>query len=413
MDYHFWVLRRLSSFACLTACVCLLSAAPMRALADEVPEKSSQYRALIEKALQEYALGHWPEARVFFSDAHALWPNARTLRGLGMTCYEERSYVEAIGYLEQALESKTQPLTPKLATEAQGILAQAKRFVTAAYIEVTPSGAKINIDDQVAKVRANGSVLLNPGEHSLQVSYAGYQTERRTLHAEAGRELRVQIDLRSLTEPQPTASGPAASNGEPFAAAQPEGPVRYTLARQSATAAGALSAVGLAGLATGWVFYGMRDKLRVELWEFGLTEEQGFEQSKFSNYQERGGIALAAAGVGAFAMSLAQYFWLPDEEPVPAWAWVAGGVGGVVALGALGWAVFGRHCEVTDRLAFCRSTLSDTMFAPVLAMQAVPFLSLPIMHAIRERVPMRDANVSLGVSDVTGSGLQLSIAGTF
>jgi hypothetical protein len=189
--------------------------------------------------------------------------------------------------------------------------------------------------------------------------------------------------------------------------------VRYTLARQSATAAGALSAVGLAGLATGWVFYGLRDKLRVELWEFGLTEEQGFEQSKFSNYQERGGIAVAAAGVGAFAMSLAQFFWLPDEEPVPAWAWVAGGVGGVVALGALGWAVFGRHCEVTDRLAFCRSTLSDTMFAPVLALQALPLLSLPITYAIRERVPMRDANVSLSVGQLSGSGVQLSIAGSF
>jgi hypothetical protein len=157
------------------------------------------------------------------------------------------------------------------------------------------------------------------------------------------------------------------------------------------------------------VFYGLRDKLRVELWEFGLTEQQGFEQAKFSNLQERGGVAVAAASVGALAMSLAQLFWLPDEEPVPAWAWVAGGVGSVVALGALSWAVFGRHCEVTDRLAFCRSTLSDNLFAPILALQAVPLLTLPIMYAIRERVPMRGATVSLGVTN----GFQLSIGGSF
>jgi hypothetical protein len=412
MDYHVWALRRFASFTCLVTCLCLLSAAPLRA-EDAPPGKNAQYRELIEKALQEYALGHWPEARVFFSDAHALWPNARTLRGLGMTCYEERSYVEAIGYLEQALESKTQPLTPKLSTEAQGILLQAKRFVTTAYIQVTPSAASVSIDDQPAKLRANGVVMLNPGEHSLQVSNAGYQTEHRTLHAEAGRELRVQIDLRTLEELQPQAASVALSNVEPFAppVQQPAaaGSDRYTLARQSPTAAGALSAVGLAGLATGWVFYALRDKLRVELWEFGLTEEQGFEQRKFSSFQERGGVAVAAASVGALSMSLAQYFWLPDEESVPVWAWVAGGVGGAVALGALGWAAFGRHCEVTDRLAFCRSTLSDELFAPMLALQALPLLSLPISYAVRERVPLRDTNVSLAVSD----GLQLSIRGRF
>jgi hypothetical protein len=206
MDYHVWALRRFASFTCLISCLCLLSAAPLRA-EDAPPGKNAQYRELIEKALQEYALGHWPEARVFFGDAHALWPNARTLRGLGMTCYEERSYVEAIGYLEQALENKTQPLTPKLSTEAKGILLQAKRFVTSALVEITPSGAKVSIDDQPAKLRPSGIVMLNPGEHSLQVSHPGYHTEHRTLHAEAGRELRVQIDLRSVEELQPVAAG--------------------------------------------------------------------------------------------------------------------------------------------------------------------------------------------------------------
>lgn len=411
MDYHVWALRRFASFTCLISCLCLLLAAPLRA-EDAPPGKNAQYRELIEKALQEYALGHWPEARVFFSDAHALWPNARTLRGLGMTCYEERSYVEAIDYLEQALASKTQPLTPKLSTEAQGILLQAKRFVTSALIEITPSGAKVSIDDQPAKLRSSGIVMLNPGEHSLQVSHPGYQTEHRTLHAEAGRELRVQIDLHSQESLQPTAASVQLAEPLPPPVQpqqQPQGPERYTLARQSPTAAAALSAVGLAGLATGWVFYALRDNLRVELWEFGLTEMQGFEQRKFSSFQERGGVAVAAASVGALAMSMAQYFWLPDQEPVPAWAWVAGGVGGAVALGAIGWAAFGRHCEVTDRLAFCRSTLSDELFAPMLALQALPLLSLPISYAVRERVPLRDANVSLRVSD----GLQLSIAGKF
>lgn len=417
MHYHVCALVSAARVAaralafCL-ACLCVVTPLSLSAQDKPVGERHAQYRDLIEKALQEYALGHWPEARVFFSDAHAIWPNARTLRGLGMTCYEGRSYVEAIGFLEQALKHKTQPLTQKLAAEAQGILAQAKRFVASAFIGTSPERAEISLDDQPLNLRPDGSVLLNPGEHILQVSSPGYKTERRTLRAEAGRELHVQVDLRSAAELQPSAANVTLSAPEPAALPQPAPPVDDTLADQNVTAAGALSAVGLAGLTTGWVFYALRNDLRVELWESGLTRAEGFEQTKFTEYQTRGGVALAAAGAGALAMTLAQYFWLPDEEPVPAWSWALGGVGAAVAVGALGWAVFGDHCEVTDRFAFCRSTLSDPMFAPMLALQAVPFMSLPIMYAVRERLPGQDTSVALGMGDGRG-GMQLSISGRF
>lgn len=406
MSYHVWALMGATLWL---ACMVLSAPASISAQDKPSPAKHAQYRELVEKALQEYALGHWPEARVFFSDAHALWPNARTLRGLGMTCYEGRSYVEAIGFLEQALESPTQPLTPRLATEAQGILAQAKRFVAPTFIDTSPERTELSLDEQPLKRQKDGAVLLNPGEHVLQVASPGYQTERRTLHAEAGRELHVQVDLRSVGELQPSAASVSRSVPDPSALGRPSAPVRDMLAGQSVAAAGALSVLGLAGLTTGWVFYALRNDLRVELWESGLTRDAGFEQSQYNEYQTRGGVALAAAGAGALSMSLAQYFWLPDDASVPTWSWVLGGVGAAVALGALSWAVFGDHCEVTDRYAFCRSTLSDRHFAPMLALQAVPLVSLPLMYAVRERVP---ATVTVGMRD-GGRSLMLELAGRF
>src|SRR5437763_10868 len=51
------------------------------------------YDELIRQAVTEFSLGHWTEAKVFFARAHARNPNARTLRGLGLSCYEARSYV--------------------------------------------------------------------------------------------------------------------------------------------------------------------------------------------------------------------------------------------------------------------------------------------------------------------------------
>jgi hypothetical protein len=109
-------------------------------------------------------------------------------------------------------------------------------------------------------------------------------------------------------------------------------------------------------------------------------------------------------------LSAAQYFWLPDDPATPTWAWIVGGVGSAVALGALGWGVLGKHCEVTDPHAVCQSTPSDPLFAPMLGIQAIPFLTLPLFYELRQRVSLRDTIVSAGCSH---GSMQLSIAGSF
>jgi hypothetical protein len=230
--------------------------------------------------------------------------------------------------------------------------------------------------------------------------------------------------LRSLEQPKlsatqaATAATPVELQGSSAASAAPipsaDVAERLMLTGQNATVAGALSAVGVAGAVTGWVFYALRDSVRVDLWTRAVLASNGsgtsFSQSSYADFQRRGGIALAATGVGMLSLSAAQYFWLPDDGSTPVWAWVAGGVGSAVALGALGWAALGKHCEVTDKLAYCQSTASDTYFAPMLALQAVPFLTLPLFYAIRQRVPMQDSMLTVGYRE---GGLQLTVAGVF
>ncbi|MEY4575805.1 MAG: hypothetical protein RL701_508, partial [Pseudomonadota bacterium] len=180
--------------------VLLLLFMPARgfAQADSAREAPPAYREHIAKALQEFSLGHWSEARVYFAEAHALWPNARTFRGLGMACYEARDYSEAIDFLEQALQNSTQPLTPKLAAESRDILQQAKRFVANVRIDVVPANAVITIDDRALVRRPDGGTMLNPGEHQLDVSADGFQDLHRSFMAEAGQSLRVHHKLTPL-----------------------------------------------------------------------------------------------------------------------------------------------------------------------------------------------------------------------
>jgi hypothetical protein len=77
----------------------LAMATPVRA---QVPPVAG-YRDLVAEATREFSAGNFAEARTLFEQAHAAKPSARTLRGLGLTAYELRRYVQAVSELEAAL----------------------------------------------------------------------------------------------------------------------------------------------------------------------------------------------------------------------------------------------------------------------------------------------------------------------
>lgn len=389
--------------------------------------QQAKYRELISKALQEYQLGHWPEARVFFSEAHSLYPNARTFRGLGMACYEARNYVEAIGYLEHALDNQTNPLTDKLAAEARNILDQAKHFVTSAYITVSPEGASVTVDDKSFERRFDGAVLLDPGEHQLDVSAPGYRPQHRSFSAEAGRPMHLRVDLDPDTPVQPELAD-VQDDAPPQAAAskratQPTaaaGEQELSLGEQSPGAAATFVGLGLASVTTGWVLYDLRNKVRVSLWVNAVSAPIGMspdiEQSDLRKMNTRGAIAIAGSAAGALMFTVAQGFFLPDDPGVPAWAWAVGAAGAAVAVTAVILAAGVRHCGVTDEDYGCQSITADVMFAPMVGSLAIPLLSLPIMYAARERVPqLKDTQVSFGLGEggVNSRGFSLQIAGRF
>lgn len=400
------------SFALLS-----MAAQPPRLVrAEGSPPAAAQgeYRALIGKALQEYALGHWPEARVFFAEAHALWPNARTFRGLGMTCYEARNYVEAIDFLEHAIDCHVQPLTPKLADEARAIMEQARHFVSRVEFEITPAFAAVELDDRALEVRADGSVLLDPGEHTLEVSALGYHGYHRSLVTEAGQPLHVHVELEPDAAEAPAfrlATSDARDRGAPpTASAVPRAP---RLIDQRPIAAGMLTGVGVAGIAAGWVLYAFHFDARLTLWREGLSAADGggeFDTDLLQKHRNDGAAAVSVAAVGALLVSAAPYFWLPDEVETPAWAWVVGGAGAAIALGGIGVAVFARQCNFTDAYYYCQRVNADPLFAPMLALQALPFLSVPVMYLLRERAP--ESLVRVSVAPLAHGSL-LSIGGRF
>jgi hypothetical protein len=317
-------------------------ASPSTSTAGETVAEA-HYRELLHKALQEYELGHWSEAKVFFSEAHALRPNARTLRGLGQTCYESRSYVEAIGFLEQSLASQVQPLTDDMRHDVERFLTEARGFVSRLVVQLAPENAELRVDQQPAKRNPDGSVSLDPGEHVLSVQAPGYASLTRTVNANGGNEIPQQLSLQPLaySEPVPlaVAVAPQALAVPPtaaeVAAPTPEPPAASAAATRSIAPIVVASASGAVALAGGVLLaIGLSDKSAVE--HPVAPAHWGDAETAYDRGSTLLPVGWALLGVGAagVAVGLTWHFW-PRESADAARASLSAAPGGVLLTGAL------------------------------------------------------------------------------
>jgi hypothetical protein len=84
------------------------------------------YLGLIEAALRAREAGEFPEARALLERAHALFPNARTLRGLGVLAMDLHEYADAERLLQNALDCSVRPLDPELRAVTITLLERAR-----------------------------------------------------------------------------------------------------------------------------------------------------------------------------------------------------------------------------------------------------------------------------------------------
>jgi len=165
------------------------------------------YDQTIERALSEYRLGNWDEAGALFVQAHALKPSARTLRGMGLSEFENRKYVLALVHCTAALADLRNPLNAEQRTELESVIARASEFVARVTLALAPPSAQVTVDGVAPYRDAAGNVLLDPGPHELVVS-DGRLSERRRLEALSGQQIALAITLRA--EPGTQIAGPAA-----------------------------------------------------------------------------------------------------------------------------------------------------------------------------------------------------------
>lgn len=191
--------------AWFTLALLSLCLGPPRALARE----PQGYEQLMDEAVSEYELRHFAEARALFARGANMYPNARAFRGLGMAEFELRDYADAVASLERALGSDVKPLEGTLRSETEQLLERARRFVGRVVLTLDPEQTQVFVDGEPA---ANPhDLLLEVGDHNVELRAADYLPERRTVKVRGGELLSLRIMLARAS----ASSAPSVSSAPP------------------------------------------------------------------------------------------------------------------------------------------------------------------------------------------------------
>jgi tetratricopeptide (TPR) repeat protein len=257
------------------------------------------YRAAIDAAVQEFELNHFAESREQFARAHALYPNARTLRGLGVADFELRRYVQAVQELEAALAHHAKRLDGGVRAETEELLGRARAYVGAVQLALEPADATILVDGEPVPLHGGGQLMLEVGDHQLEISAPGRATQRRSLRVH-GQHQTLRIELAAAEPATPPPQGDTTANAktpEPAAHAEPRRRRVVTWALGGLTLAAAGTLVGLA-IATENTEDALQDCLEAE----GLCDhlaEKGARLERARNAM----IGVASAAVVATVVS--------------------------------------------------------------------------------------------------------------
>ena len=157
------------------------------------------YSAAIDRGIKEFDLGNYAEARSAFRQAHNLYPNARTLRGLGKAEFELKNYRASVEFLEAALSSPVRPLSADLRQDVEALLARARSYVAHYDLQLTPPAAQVLLDGEQLRLAPGDKLVLEVGDHLLEVRAGGYQPHRRTLRVTGGTQQVLRIQLQQTS----------------------------------------------------------------------------------------------------------------------------------------------------------------------------------------------------------------------
>lgn len=188
------------------AAIVVASSLSSRAEAQSEAERA-QARVAFQSGVEHYAAERFEEALRAFQEAYRIAPHP-SVRVNMANCYEQLGrLVEALDHFQRFL------------IEAEGASAEQQRDVRAAvrrlrarvgevFFRVEPEGAQVAIaGSQTRTAPILESVALPAGQHRIEVTLGGYQTEVREIDVTGGSRAEVRVSLREAEAASPVDVG--------------------------------------------------------------------------------------------------------------------------------------------------------------------------------------------------------------
>jgi hypothetical protein len=205
--------------------------APAPSTPDTPDQVTLDARRHFKAGTKLYRDGNYGGALAEFEEAYRLKPGVGSLQNVALSQKGLFRYAEAAATLEQLLNEHGAELSEGERRAVDEALAELKGLVASVKLHVVPESARVLLDGRaLAPTEWAGPLVLNVGEHTLNVDAPGYSPERRVLRVAGGqRELPVEVSLRCIagfvdvTSNDPTAN--IAIDGLPKARRAYRGPV--------------------------------------------------------------------------------------------------------------------------------------------------------------------------------------------
>ncbi len=185
---------------------------PVAAQAESTPRG---YEDWVRDALESQKRGDFERAHASFAEAHALRPNARTLRGMGVASFQAGHDLRALKELEAALAHPEKPLDAELRAAVEDLMARAHARLGVVTVNVTPLEAIVQVDDRPELARANTPLTLEPGPHTLHLRAEGYTEQSFGIDVAQGSKQSVRVALVKESEASPEPLPPVVSQEGP------------------------------------------------------------------------------------------------------------------------------------------------------------------------------------------------------
>jgi tetratricopeptide (TPR) repeat protein len=308
---------------CLTACFTLgLLLLVGLARAQEAPEQV--YEQALDRALAAHASGDYQVAESAMREAHALSPNARTLRGLGVILYAQGRYAEAVAPLEAAREHALKPLSAELRVGVDELLLRIWQRIGRLLLRSEPAASEIAVDGAAPLLHGPAEILLTAGEHQVRISAPGREPYELSLRTQAGSRDSLHVVLAPRVERLASVRVEAPMRGPLSSAPRSDRAWSPVLRNSLFAASAAVVAAGAVSWLVGYLRFRELNKECPSVCADEADAVQRFKQERIAPLTATG-IALMATGGAALLALGGVELWQRKKRSRPQLALTPGG----------------------------------------------------------------------------------------